>query len=233
MRIFFLVIVCLTVAISYYAFFLKAQDPRGTIIILNGPSAAGKSSLQKEFQKMNDDLYLTVGIDGFFDQILPDVDENGKSLKNGEMIRWVDFNQDAEGYQIIALHVGDLGYKVIKGMHRALVAYAHQGNNMIVDYILYDQRWLPDLITTLRGERVYLVGVNAPLEVIEQRESKRGTSPIGQARSHYDTVHQNMIYDLELNTAENTARECAQQIKEFIANNPNPKAMNQLFSRTR
>ena len=42
-----------------------SQPQTGTIIItLNGPSAAGKSSIQKQFQKISDELYLTVGIDG-------------------------------------------------------------------------------------------------------------------------------------------------------------------------
>ncbi len=208
----------------------KASQPQtGTIIILNGPSAAGKSSIQKQFQKISDELYLTVGIDGLFDSILPDVDENGKSIKNNETIRWIEFGKDKNEHQTITLHIGPAGYRVIKGMHRAIAAYAKQNNNIIMDYILYDSSWLPDLINTLKNYKVYLVGIHTPLEVIEQRESKRGTSPIGHARSHYHTVHEGMIYDLELDTSLNTPEELAQQIRNFVQNNPSPQALKKLI----
>lgn len=201
----------------------------GTIVILNGPSASGKSSIQKQFQKINDELYLTIGIDGFFDQVLPDVDENGTSIKNNKIIRWVDFEIDGTEHQVIALHVGDLGHQVIQGMHRAIASYADQGNNVIVDYILYDQLWLPDLIKVFCKYKVYLIAVNAPLKVIEQRESKRGTSPIGHARSHFNSVHHNMVYDLQVETSVKTAEEIAYDIQTFITKNPEPSALMKLY----
>jgi len=216
--------------LSIIFLFLKKEkiQKTGTIILLNGPSASGKSSLQKIFQKIDDELYLTIGIDNFFDVILPDVGDDGTSVKNNEIIRWVEFTQDDQNHPLISLYVGPAGYRVIKGMHRAIAAYAEQNNNIIMDYILYDQKWLPDLVNALKDYKVYLVGIYTPLEIIEQRESKRGTSPIGHARSHYHTVHENMIYDLTLDTSLNTPEELAYTIKEYIHNNPHPKALKQL-----
>lgn len=54
------------------------------------------------------------------------------------------------------------------------------------------------------------------LEIMEQREAARGTSPKGHARSHYFTVYGIKKYDLTVNSATHSAKEIAQQIKELV-----------------
>lgn len=105
-------------------------------------------------------------------------------------------------------------------MHRAIAAYAKEGSNVVVDYILYKPEWLSDLVLALKGMKVYYIGIKTPLEVIEEREKGRGTSPVGHARSHYDQVHQGMVYDLELDTSKSTPEESAQKILEFVKAHP-------------
>jgi len=58
--------------------------------------------------------------------------------------------------------------------------------------------------------------VQIPLEVLEQREAARGTSPQGHARSHYFTVYGNKKYDLTVNSEKTSAQEIAQQIKQLV-----------------
>src|SRR5260221_11052809 len=114
------------------------------------------------------------------------------------------------------------------GMHRSIAAYANRKNNLIVDYILYKPEYLKDLASALKGQKVYLIGIHAPLDVLEAREKNRGTSPIGHARSHFDTVHEGFIYDLELDVAAISPTEGASKIKAFIEDHPSPKALNEL-----
>lgn len=218
---------------------LGFTNEQGTIIILNGPSAAGKSSIQNEIQKNFNQLYLKVGIDTFFDALLPNPDlssfEKTKKLSqftpDGILIRQIEIKKDSDGFQIVPLEVGPAGNKVIFGMHHAIAAYAKQGDNVVVDYILYQQAWLPDLVEALKDCKVYLIGINAPLSVLEERESKRGTSPVGHARSHYNTVHKGMIYDLQLDVSNLTPEQSSLKIKEFITNNPNPSGLKKLIKK--
>lgn len=204
-------------------FILNAE---GTVIILNGPSASGKTSIQKEIQKQSDTLFLRLGIDNLFDAPLPDPDlsnfEKTKVLKqytkDGSFIRGVELKTTPDGHQIVPLEIGPAGDRVIFGMHAAIAAYAKKGNNVVVDYILYKPEWLSDLISNLQGLKVYFIGIKAPLELLEEREKNRGTSPIGHARSHYDIVHQGMKYDLELDVSKLTPEQSAQKILEFINN---------------
>ena len=58
--------------------------------------------------------------------------------------------------------------------------------------------------------------ITIPLEKLEERERARGTSPVGHARSHYDTVHTHGGYDLEIDTSKMSAPEAAQLIKQFV-----------------
>ncbi len=206
----------------------KPEVPKGTIIILNGPSAAGKSTLQNEVQRAFDELYLKVGIDGFFDAVLPGDFVDGQSYVGGEFVRGITTTRNAEGHNVIKLHIGEPAHRVITGMHSAFAAYAAAGNNLVIDYILYEKDWLLDLVQSLNGFKVYFVGVTIPLEVLENRERSRGTSPVGHARSHYDMVHAHGCYDLEVDTSKISAQEAAQIIKKFVKDNPEPQAFKKL-----
>ena len=62
----------ITVALCSLYFKQIAYQKTGTVIILNGPSASGKSSIQKEFQTlMMPNLWIKLGIDNLFDKPMP------------------------------------------------------------------------------------------------------------------------------------------------------------------
>lgn len=216
----FFILLFLGIAVGGIIFFkfFKGQSASGTVIILNGPSAAGKSSIQKEFQYlMMPNLWIKLGIDNLFDKPMPDIDlENIHFWQSKNPIRWVETTEDADKNSVIILHVGEQGERVALGMNSAIAAYAENGCNIIVDYIAYKKEWLDDLQKKLKGIRTHWVKVNVPLAVLEQRETSRGTSPKGHARSHYQTVYWDIPYDLELQANEGTAVELARKIKDHF-----------------
>ncbi len=186
----------------------------GTVIILNGPSSVGKSSIIKAFQAKQSIPWLSIGIDNFFVGVLPPKFYLENKPEHYVVMRGVS-SEDKDG-KLFTLEVGSEGQKVIKGMHRAIAAYAQCGNNVIVDYIKYEQDWIPDLKEALHGINVIWVGVTASLESIQQREKKRGTSPEGHARSHYHTVHQSINYDLMLDTDNLTPEQASDEIIKLM-----------------
>ena len=186
----------------------------GTVIILNGPSSVGKSSIIKAFQAKQSTPWLSLGIDNFFVGVLPPKFYLEDTPEHRLVMHGVA-SEDKNG-KLFTLEVGAEGQKVIRGMHRAIAAYAHTGNNVIVDYIKYEDVWITDLQEALKGINVIWVGVTAPLEIIEQREKKRGTSPEGHARSHYHTVHQGMRYDVMVDTSKETPEQAAELIIKFV-----------------
>jgi chloramphenicol 3-O phosphotransferase len=100
-------------------------------------------------------------------------------------------------------------------MRRAVVALAAEGNNLIVDDVMLDLTWR-DYQTLLAPFSVSLVGVFAPLAILEERERQRRDRMIGLARWQYDRVHEGMTYDLEIDTSSATPEACALRIKQVF-----------------
>ena len=198
--------------------YLHQPKASGVVIILNGPSASGKSSIQKEFQTlMMPNLWIKLGIDNLFDIPMPDITiENLEYWQKPNLIRWITNSKDQENNPIMTLFTGEQGDNVAYGMNSAIAAYAQNGCNMIVDYIGYKKEWIDDLQNKLKNIKTYWVKVAIPLETLEEREKARSTSPKGHARSHYDFVYWNLPYNLEVNSGRQSASEIAQMIKEKL-----------------
>lgn len=190
----------------------------GTVIILNGPSASGKSSIQKEFQSlMMPKLWLKMGIDNLFDNPMPDITlENIKFWQSPNSIRWVETTKDNNQNNIVTLFTGELGEKVAYGMNNAIAGYAKAGCNIIVDYIAYKKEWLDNLKVKLKDIKTYWIKVDISLKTLEEREGKRATSPVGHARSHYDFVYDNINYDFVVNSDKESISEITKNIKNYI-----------------
>jgi len=192
-------------------------EATGSVIILNGPSAVGKSSIMKAFQAKQQSPWLGIGIDNFFVGLIPPKFYLEDKPEHHVIMHGVA-TEDAHG-KLFTLHVGPEGNKIIKGMHQAIAAYARAGNNVIVDYIMYEPAWLADLQKALKGINVITVGVTASLTTIEQREKTRATSPQGHARSLYENVHHGWNYDLKIDTDNITPDQIADLIIEHIGKN--------------
>jgi chloramphenicol 3-O phosphotransferase len=90
---------------------------------------------------------------------------------------------------------------------------ASQGNNLIVDDVIMGSA-KQEYAELLAAFEVFLVGVFAPLDVLEARERERGDRLIGLARWQYDRVHRDITYDLEIDTSAATPLACAHRIRE-------------------
>jgi chloramphenicol 3-O phosphotransferase len=97
-----------------------------------------------------------------------------------------------------------------------MAAMAEQGNNLIIDDVLCDGE-MPEYLSLLSRFDLHLVGVFAPLDVLEERERRRGDRLIGLARWQFDRVHAGIDYDLVVDTSLATAAQCAELIRQRFA----------------
>lgn len=204
---------------SFYYLYNKGIKCPSTVIILNGPSASGKSSIQEAFIRKIDTPWIKIGIDNFFVGVLSTYYIYGEYKPINPIYKIMEgiATQDENKNPIFTLKVGPSGEKIINGMNHAIKAYADAGNNIIIDYIAYEPEWLESLVALLKGHKVIVVGVNLPLEVLEQREVTRATSPRGHARSHYETVHKHKVkYALEVDSSKMTPEQIAESIFSLI-----------------
>ena len=204
----------------------------GRVIVLNGASSAGKSSIARELQRLLPKPYLFAGIDSFTAMLRPEghmaLDWRKRTNENSggaqAAIRWVF--PDKPG-QSVTIEFGEAGHRLVRGMHRALAALALAGNDVIFEHVLLYPEWRDDLVEALDGIEAYLVAIQCHVEVIEERERARGDRIVGQGRGHYEAVHAGVKYDVEVDASTGTPRAAAQRIAERIAAQP-PRAFSQM-----
>lgn len=102
---------------------------------------------------------------------------------------------------------------VVHGFHGSIGALANAGNRLIVDHVLQDRAWAQDLATVVNGP-VLVIGLRAPLDVLEERERVRGDRMPGLAAAQVEVVHGHFSYDLEFDTAVTSSAELARQVSD-------------------
>jgi chloramphenicol 3-O phosphotransferase len=176
----------------------------GTILFLNGASSSGKTSILKILQDKLPEPYLDMGIDRFI-WMMPR--------------RYLDrpFWDDVLGK---AVHAGTSGRILFSGMHNAIAAAAQAGNNILADHVFVEEDWVKECARLFADMPAYLIGIQCPLEILEQRERERKDRTLGQARAQFDIIHKYTVYDLEVDTSLFTPEQCVGQIIERLQSPP-------------
>lgn len=178
----------------------------GKIILINGPSSSGKTTLALAAQKQFDVPFLRFSFDLFLDnQVLP-----------MDQIRSGTFSWDT------------MRPSVFQGIHQCLPALANAGNNVIFDHIIESRSWLDDLLGAVSNLDVFFVGLHCSLPELERREAERGNRRSGEARTDFETVHSITSYDLELDS-ENAVEENVKLLIEAWKNRKRPAALDKMM----
>jgi chloramphenicol 3-O phosphotransferase len=167
---------------------------KGKIILLNGVSSSGKSTLAK---KLSEHLpnYLVLGLD--------DVGSLVSKMRNDKKV--------PSTWSIIQHPNYKLHYKTYL-FHRIIKSISEYSFNIILDTVLDAEEDYNDFMDLFKNEYVLYVGVYCPLFELERRELARGDRSVGIAKEQLEFVHKNILYDVEVDTFKNTIEECAQKI---------------------
>jgi chloramphenicol 3-O phosphotransferase len=177
------------------------------VIILNGVSSSGKTTLAKAIQKYAHEIWLHVAMDTFI-AMLPDGREFDRE--------WFPMAEvSREGVVLPQIINGPSGEALLLEMRRLVRGLSETGFYVIVDEVAE-----ADAIADYRarlGRNCFVVKVDAPLSELERREKERGERLVGLAREQSDRVHTGVTYDLEVDTHARTPDALARQILERIA----------------
>lgn len=183
----------------------------GRIILLNGTSSSGKSTLAKAIQAALPDPWLVVGIDTVV-FALP-----GRYLIQplwSEVFQYLPADHTANAP--FRIKTGELGEQLISGLHRAVTALAGSGLSVIVDHVLLEDTWLDECRVLWVDIPWLFVGVRCPLAVVEERERDRRDRTIGQAAAQFEVVHLGRRYDVEVDTSRLAPDVAAARIVEAL-----------------
>ena len=191
-----------------------------TIIFLNGTSSSGKTTLAKELQEQLEEPYLHLALDQFRDS-LPDKFRGLNSPHGTTGARGLNVVPSLDNeIPITSIVFGETGKLMLKGMRSAMAAMVEAGNNIIIDDIILETEFLNAYLRVFKDLKVYFVGVKCAIEVAEERESKRPGRFPGTALSQVSICHAHDLYDIEVDTAMNSPRECATRVLSRMLSPP-------------
>jgi chloramphenicol 3-O phosphotransferase len=174
-------------------------DSAGTVVLLNGASCSGKTSIARALQEVTEEPWLHVGLD-HFEAMQPRKEDKRVHCFYGQGITQPD---------------------LVPVLHQAVAAFSRMGAHVVNEHIFLERRWLADALERYRGLPVLFVGVLCPLDVLEQRERERHRGvQVGQsARQHAVLLplHNAGLYDVAFDTTTTTPQGCAAEIRRRLS----------------
>ena len=168
-----------------------ARSVAGRIIVINGPSSAGKTTLARAVRDARAPTAAAVSPGPF---IPPHCSCSPHQLAPL-------CNLDRSHLRSCSLTVGEVG-----------------GFDVIVDTVFERADCLAIAKAALAGHTYSLVALTCALDVLEASEKERGDRRLGQARGQFERVLQNASCDLTLDTGVLSVQACVNRVLELFAN---------------
>lgn len=166
----------------------------GSIILLNGTSSSGKTTLAKELQRMLPSPWVVLSAD--------------------RVLGGFPFDHPASKLDGVWRPLGRLFYDTA-------ARFSDAGFDVIAEQVFQDPLQLEDAVARLAGHRLWFVGVRCELDEAERRENARGDgTPPGTARHQAELVHGDRVYDIEVDTSAITPGRAAQAVIDGLSEPP-------------
>ncbi|HEY1733112.1 MAG TPA: AAA family ATPase, partial [Acidimicrobiales bacterium] len=145
------------------------------VIVLNGGSSSGKSTIARHLQAILAEPWLATGVDTFVEMLPP-------ALQTGD-----DGLEVSPSGQVL---VGGTFRRLEAVWMRGVAAMARAGGRVIIDDVFLggassQQRWR----AALAGVEIVWVGVRCDADVASRRELERPDRPEGMAAAQAELVH--------------------------------------------
>jgi len=169
----------------------KTPRPRsGRVILLNGASSAGKSTLARNLRLLLKEEAMIFSMDDYL------------AMSRGKHETALDA-------------VRESGLPFIESFHAAIAEAARKGALVIVDHVIGESpHWIQDLLNRLDGIPRILVRVECRQDVLLERERRRTdrTPAPAHAQRQHAGIHRHFPYDFSIDTSEDAPRKCAMRL---------------------
>ena len=166
---------------------------KGKIIFLNGVSSSGKTTLAKALQERLDEQFFHLDKDAFTDIMRMTDKCYGR----------IDWTQTED--------------KIISAFNRTIKTFSDLGFHTIVDRIFFREGFsLDECVEMFHDYTVLFVHVICPLEEMQRREKERGDRVTGQSEEQLSELIPQDMYDITVDTFNNTQEECTAKIIEAL-----------------
>lgn len=174
----------------------KPQDSRtdgtrqGRVILLNGASSAGKSTLAATLRELLEQPSIIFSMDNYL------------TMSRG-------------GHENALDAVRKTGLPFIESFHAAIAEAARKGVPVIVDHVIGESPlWIRDLMNRLGSIPCVRIRVDCRRDILREREQKRTdrAPDAAHAERQHGHIHQNFPHDFSIDTSEASPGECAREL---------------------
>lgn len=165
----------------------------GKIIVLNGPSSSGKTTLSRNLQKIWDRPLYYLSYDSVDWYVAP-------------------FCVTGRDYGI------DTVRDFLAVMYESAAAICRSGRDVVIDNCLFDCEDICEMSREIMHDcPVTTVRIKLPINELERREAERGDRAIGKARwqEEHITPKNDADYDIVVDTSEDSMK-CAETIRAYF-----------------
>lgn len=186
-----------------------------SLIVLNGASSSGKTSLATALQDLWPRPLLLSGIDMFItgwpERFATFPGEDGSPAPPSSGFRIVPGLGPAPSW---IPELGDDFHAMMRLAHESWAMFSRGGFDQVIDHVIID--------TTLRAQArdilvgAFWVGVMCDVDEAVRRETARGNRHLGFASGTSAVVHQEMTYDLVIDTTATPTELLARQVFDAV-----------------
>lgn len=193
---------------------------KNKIIILNGVSSAGKTSITKEFQEIADGCYYNLRMDRIH-SFLPrkhtiygdhkNADPNFENSLTEENKKGFYFNENLNFCK------GEYALAIDEDYLDLIYMLAKKGRNIITDLLSLDKSHTTYMKNMFKEFDTYFIKVHCDIDELRRREIKRGDRTVGTAEKQQELLDKNDFeYDYVIDSTYKTSVELAKELNEFI-----------------
>jgi chloramphenicol 3-O phosphotransferase len=170
-----------------------------TVVVLNGTSSSGKTTLARAFQEVAPSLFLNFSIDSIL-YALP---------------------QSAVARIISGADISDLRFpELVRALYACVRQLLDLGHDLVVDHAVTSRHQAELLVAAVQAHEVLLVGLDCPVEVLARREKERRDRREGMAGQQRSRIHSWLVYDLLIDTSAVSEHDGAARILEALTAGP-------------
>lgn len=158
------------------------------IVVLDGTSSSGKTTIARAFQELAPGRFLNISIDTILYTLPP-----------GVLARMQRGEERA-------------GPELVHAFFACVKALAALGLDLVIDHAVITQTDVDLLNDAMCDHDTLLVAVDCPVEVLEERERQRGDRRVGMAAAQRERIHRRLSYDLRIDTSVVGPEEAARRI---------------------
>jgi chloramphenicol 3-O phosphotransferase len=174
---------------------------RQKVILLNGASSSGKSTLADTLHKTildkRNEEYGVISIDDF-----------------------LAMTTDKTIYE-------DDVFEISSMLCKKAVELLRSKAGIIIDHVITSERIFQQITKALKYCDIYLIQVTCPLAELVRREIQRGNRNLGSAEASYQYLFPKETYDLTVDTFQLSVKECSLEIYEILKDKPKVVNVNQ------